>query len=273
MQSETVLWWSRSGLFRRLIKAFLARASWRFGHDACTDSGLFFGAGVNGRWLVAGVFVLGVGASSGAESVPELASAVNQGKGLVALGGSGFGPGCAECEVIGDFGGFRYAFPVERWSPGRIVVRAEDLGRGRQLEFEVRVGATASNRLRHRLPERLVPAKRLRRTVTPGTVDGLRLFEHRSNRNVGARGEERYDVSESLPTCGQTGFRFESAELILGPESRFASASIRSQPLAGCVRCTPIDVEWEHEPAGRIHFQVHVYRSVLMGICSDRVRR
>ena len=222
--------------------------------------------------LLVGVFLAGLG-SIRADSLPVLTSVVNQGEGRVALSGSGFGQGCADCEVIGDFGGFRYAFPVERWSPGRIVIRAEDLGRGRQAEFEVRIGPTASNRVRHQLRERVVPAQRLQRAVAPGAVDGLRMFEHRSNRNVGAHGEERYDVSESAPVCGETGYRFQSAELILGPESRFATASVRSQPGAGCLRCAPVVVEWQHEPAGRIHFQFHVYRTAVMGICPDRVRR
>lgn len=222
--------------------------------------------------LLVGVFLAGL-ASVRADALPLLTSVVNQPGGRVALLGSGFGSGCPECEVVGDFGGFKYAFPVDAWSPGRIVVRAEDLGRGRQLEFEVRVGATSSNRIRHRLRERNMPAQRPGRVVAPGTVEGLRLFEHRSNRSVGARGEERYDVSEALPSCGETGLRFESAELIIGPESRFASASIRSQPRAGCVTCAPIVVEWEHEPVGRMHFQVHVYRSAIMGICPDRIRR
>lgn len=102
------------------------------------------GAGAWAGWLLAGILLVGAALVASADSLPVLTSVVNQGEGRVALSGSGFGQDCAGCEVVGDFGGFRYAFPVERWSPGRIVVRAEDLGRGRQAEFEVRIARKPS---------------------------------------------------------------------------------------------------------------------------------
>lgn len=80
-------------------------------------------------------------------------------------------------------------------------------------------------------------------------------FEYRSSLKVGAKGEESIDVSGSRG-CGT----FHHAELVW-LERRFADAQFVQVPERRCVECAPLIVRWYHEPTGRAHFQVRVYRT------------
>jgi hypothetical protein len=80
-------------------------------------------------------------------------------------------------------------------------------------------------------------------------------FEKRSSLNVGAKGEEHIDVSSSDP-C----YAFHHAELVW-LERRFADAQFVQIPEKACTDCEPLIVRWYHEPTGRAHFQVRVYRT------------
>lgn len=80
-------------------------------------------------------------------------------------------------------------------------------------------------------------------------------FEKRSNLNVGAKGEEHIDVS-SADACQA----FHHAELVW-LERRFADAQFVQIPEKACTDCEPLIVRWYHEPTGRAHFHVRVYRT------------
>lgn len=80
-------------------------------------------------------------------------------------------------------------------------------------------------------------------------------FERRSALKVGAKGEDGIDVS-AAGRCG----RFHHAELVW-LERRFADAQFVQIPEQACVQCDPLVVRWYHEPTGKLHFQVRVYRT------------
>jgi hypothetical protein len=80
-------------------------------------------------------------------------------------------------------------------------------------------------------------------------------FEKRSSLKVGAKGEEHIDVS-SADVCQA----FHHAELIW-LERRFAEAQFVQIPEKACTDCEPLIVRWYHEPTGRAHFHVRVYRT------------
>lgn len=217
-------------------------------------------------------FVL-LAACANARGAPVAQRADDAGDGRATVHGQHFGSPCARCEVVADFGGFKYAFPVERWSDSQITLRIADLGKGEQARLQVVTPGGASAPLAYRLPKTLAPARRIGRVVTPDSAPDLLLFEHRSARAVGDKGEQRYDVSRPPPACGARGWLYDSAELVVGPTTRFGAAEIVSRPPSGCARCPPLAVRWYHEPTGRLHYQVHVYRRAIAGICPERIRR
>lgn len=84
-------------------------------------------------------------------------------------------------------------------------------------------------------------------------------FERRSELKVGAKGEDAIDVSAAT-ACS----RFHHAEVVW-IERRFADAQFVRIPEQGCIHCKPLMVRWYHEPTGKLHFQVKVYRTACTG--------
>lgn len=193
--------------------------------------------------------------------------------GKAVIRGNGFGAPCRECEIIADFGGFKYAYPVQNWSDKQIVAQINDIGKGDKARLIVKTAEDASQPKPFRIPVQVVPKRKLNRTVKKNSVADLLMFEHQSNLSVGDKGEERYDVNQPEAACGQPGYVFDSAELVQGSNTRFGEAKIVGLPQPGCSRCQPVKVRWYHEPTGKLHFQVHVYRRLVNGICPDQVRR
>ena len=208
-----------------------------------------------------------------AQGAPTAQRVTAAGDGRVMIQGQDFGAPCPRCEVIADFGGFKYDFPIERWSPEQIPLGVADLGKGDRVRSQVFTADGASQPLSYRLPKTLAPVRRLSGVVAPNSVPDLLLFEHRSTLAVGDKGENRYDVSQPPPACGARGWIYDSVELVLGPTTRFGGAEIVNRPQPGCVRCAPLVVRWYHEPTGRLHYQVHVYRRAIEGVCPERIRR
>ena len=82
-------------------------------------------------------------------------------------------------------------------------------------------------------------------------------FERASNEKVGAKGDDVIDVTRD-PCAGEP-LAFDHAELEV-LDSRFGDAQFAALPAAGCFDCEPLVVRWYHEPTGRLHYQVHVFR-------------
>lgn len=95
-------------------------------------------------------------------------------------------------------------------------------------------------------------------------------FEHRSSLPVGDKGERRLDVGVQPGHCG-TIWAFDHAELTV-LDSRFGDAQLVEIPESGCIQCRPLIVRWYHEPTGRIHFKVDVYRRAAEQPCSAKER-
>ena len=204
---------------------------------------------------------------------PTVNSIKAEANGKTVIRGKDFGSACKKCEVIADFGGFKYAYPVKAWSDNQIVAHIADIGKSDRARITVKTAKDASQPKPLRIPVQTVPKRKLKRTAKKGSVKDLLLFEHSSTLSVGDKGEERYDVSQPAPACGKSGYVFDSANLVYGSNTRFGEAKFVGLPKQGCSRCQPVKVRWYHEPTGKLHFQVHIYRRVIEGICPAQVRR
>lgn len=96
-------------------------------------------------------------------------------------------------------------------------------------------------------------AGRANAVVTPDPRDPF--FERRSTLKVGAKGEDVIDVG-----TGAGCSRFHHAEIVW-IDRRFADAQFVQIPQQACIECEPLIVRWYHEPTGKLHFQVKVYRT------------
>lgn len=219
------------------------------------------------------VLILALVKLTPATAAPQISSIKPVRSNSAVIQGQGFGQACRECEIIADFGDFKYAYTVESWNARRIVAKIADIGHGNRVRISVQTPTGTSPPMTYQIPIRQIPKRRLKTTVRPGSMPDLLLFEHRSNLTVGDKGEQQYDVSQLAPRCGQTGYVFDSANLVYGRDTRFGEAKFVALPHAGCSRCRPIRVRWYHEPTGKLHYQVHVYRREIEGICPAQVRR
>lgn len=208
-----------------------------------------------------------------AAATPQISSIKPVRSNSAVIQGQGFGQACRNCEIIADFGNFKYAYAVESWTARRIVARITDIGHGNRARISVQTPTGTSPPMAYQIPTRQVPKRRITTTVRSNSMPDLLLFEHRSDLTVGDKGEQQYDVSQPVPRCGQTGFVFDSANLVYGRDTRFGEAKFVALPQPGCSRCQPIRVRWYHEPTGKLHFQVHVYRREIEGVCPAQVRR
>ncbi|NJN46541.1 MAG: hypothetical protein HC808_08740 [Candidatus Competibacteraceae bacterium] len=199
---------------------------------------------------------------------------VNAGSGGdITITGSGFGKSCKQCEVIADYGGgFKYALPSKSWTDTRVVAQIADLNKSLNVGISIKAHAGNSNTVKHRLKRQIEPAREHRRPLPAKAKSDVLLFDHQSSLAVGDKGERTLDVSGSPPACNQSGQVFDHAQLVYG-KRRFGEAQIVAAPPSGCDRCSPLRVRWYHEPTGRLHFQVHVYRRIVEGVCKDRIRR
>ena len=191
----------------------------------------------------------------------------------ITISGSGFGSSCPQCEVIVDYGkGFKYGYSTKSWSESNIKLTINDLNKGLNVQVYVKTAEGESNKIKYSVKSIILPKRKLTRPVPTGSVQDLLMFEKKSNLAVGDKGEESYSVNSQLPACGAKGTIFDHAELVTG-KSRFGEAKIISSPNTACTNCSPVKVRWYHEPTGNLHYQVHVYRREVSGICTDKVRR
>jgi hypothetical protein len=211
--------------------------------------------------------------SGAAMAAPVIQGVSGNANGRITIAGSDFGKACSQCEVITDYGdGLKYALPSESWTNQRVVARIADLNKGLNVRIFIKTSAGTSNTANYRLARKIRPEREYRRSVPANLSSDFVLFDHQSDLAVGDKGERSFDVSSPALTCNQASEVFDHAQLIFG-KRRFGEAQLVASPPAGCVRCSPLKVRWYHEPTGRLHFQVHVYRRVVEGICRDRVQR
>lgn len=223
------------------------------------------------EWLLLSLLTLM--SISAAVAAPAIRGVSGGANGRLTIVGSDFGNACGQCEVIADYGGgLKYALPSESWTNQRVVARIADLNKGLNVRISIKTPAGTSNTANYRLARKIKPEREYRRPVPAKTPSDFMLFDHQSDLAVGDKGERSFDVSSPALTCNQASEVFDRAQLVYG-KRRFGEAQLVASPPAGCVRCPPLKVRWYHEPTGRLHFQVHVYRRVVEGICRDRVRR
>ncbi len=78
-------------------------------------------------------------------------------------------------------------------------------------------------------------------------------------------GQGRDTVKLTPPrTSGAECAVFDGADIVY-KKRRYGRAEIVSKPKSGCsARCT-VDVDWEHEPAGRLNYQIKVDWKIVSG--------
>lgn len=190
----------------------------------------------------------------------------------ITISGTGFGSKCSQCEVIVDYGkGFKYSTPANSWSDKNIKATISNLNKGMNLQVSIKTEAGESNKVKYSIKPIIHPGRELSRLVPSGSVKDLLIFEKKSDLAVGDKGEESYKVTAALPACNNKVLIFERAELV--QKGRFGEAKVIASPDPGCTNCGPLKVRWYHEPTGNLHYQVHVYRREVQGICQDKVRR
>lgn len=83
--------------------------------------------------------------------------------------------------------------------------------------------------------------------------------EYQHAESSGGQGKDTINLTPPS-TSGAACAMFEAADIVY-KKRRYGKAEIVSKPNTGCnpssERCT-IDVNWEHEPAGRLNYQVKV---------------
>jgi hypothetical protein len=186
------------------------------------------------------------------------------------LVGSGFGETCMECEVIADYNTIRYSLVTEYWSDNRIAVKIPDFNLATQVRLQVKTANGNSNKKFVKIKPRLIPPKEMSSPIQSAPPNYL-ILSKSSNLKVGAKGTERVNVSSSAPSCGTEALLFDHAKILFS-KRRFGDAQFTSLPKPGCTRCSPVIVKWYHEPTGHLDFQVLIYRRIIDGICSNRLR-
>ncbi len=208
---------------------------------------------------------------SSALSSPIITRTESNGK-MATLAGENFGTRCDNCEVVADYGGFRYALPIHGWQTNQITVQLEDIGKGNRASLAVHSASGTSNAVQLTLPEKLIPATRAHKPVSPEQPGELQVFSRSYDISIGGQGTDTFDVSQPQASCGTTSTVFDSAEIVLGRRTRFGDARKVESPARGCTDCSPLKVRYYFEPTGKLEYQLHVYRREVAGICPDRVR-
>lgn len=191
----------------------------------------------------------------------------------IIISGADFGSSCPKCEVIVEYGGgFKYGYSAKSWSDKIIKLTIDDLNKGLNVQLYVKTAENKSNTVNYAIKPTIIPSRKLNRLVQAGSVKDILMFEIKSDLAVGDRGDELYNVNSPPAACNAKGYIFERAELVTG-NNRFGEAKIISVPKAGCTSCVPVKVRWYHEPTGSLHYQVHIYRREVSGVCNDKVRQ
>lgn len=209
--------------------------------------------------------------STSALANPQIDNAKLAGK-IVTLSGHHFGPRCADCEVVADYGEFKYALPIDSWHAEEIRVTLLDLGVGKSVSLHVRASSGNSTAVTVPLRTTLIPPQRVRATTSLDNSAELQIFERSYDLSIGDKGTDSFDVSQPPAACGETARVFHSAEIVIGRHTRFGDARKVESPPSGCSHCSPVKVRYYFEPTGKLEYQLHVYRREIDGICRERIR-
>jgi len=209
-----------------------------------------------------------------AATAPKITQAdLNSLTSQVTITGSGFGEKCAACELVANYGDFRYSLRTVSWQNDKIVASAPDLGANLDITLHVDLESQKSDTVPLRLRATLAPETPPRSLVSTSAQPDLQIFEYKSQDALGEKGKLYFDVSQPSPACLQSGYLFHDAALLMGNRTRFGQAQIIKKPEKDCATCTPLTVKYFFEPTGYLHLQIHVYRRKIQGICQAQLRK
>lgn len=189
----------------------------------------------------------------------------------VTIRGEDFGTQCQGCEVLADYGRFSYSLPIKKWRKSEIIADVPNFGVDSASLSLVTKGTTVQLADQINIKRLIVP-KRTKSLVRQGQVPGLQMFEFESEDRLGNKGVHKYKVQKKVPACNARSLVFHDAQLQIGKRTRFAKAAINRKPRPGCKNCSPVEVKYYVEPTGFLHYQLHIYKERVDGICKDRLR-
>ena len=181
-----------------------------------------------------------------------------------------FGADCEKCEILADYGGgLVYAYRPESWQKHRLEFQLLDLGRSLKVTVRVMTSMGLTVPQAAKINARFLPAKlELKAEMA---ADNKSLFEKAHTDPFGGKGIDRFNIPSSKPACNRQGAQFHDMALFL-QKKRFGDARITARPRIGCTDCSPIEVEWYHEPTGFIDYQLAVQYRIVSGICRERIK-
>jgi hypothetical protein len=222
-------------------------------------------------FMVAAVWGLLSASTIPAAATPKITGVTVKAGGMIDVRGSGFGTPCPKCEIIADYGGFKYALTTKSWRNSTISAHLPDFGKKLVVQLTVQTKTGKSGATRARIKPVLHP-ERLPKSAIRGTPPkGLSRFTFVSKDRKGGRGEQSHTVRAKPAACGKKTLAFHAAGLVL-VEKRFAQARISRAPKSGCLNCQPVKVSWRHEPTGRLSYQLLVQSREIDGICPKQRR-
>lgn len=175
-----------------------------------------------------------------------------------------FGDKCHQCNVIVNYGGkFKYRYKASAWSDNQITFKLLDLGKAVNLKISVKTKKGITNALPYRIRKEIITGKQTK-------PDNFYTYNFTHNDKFGGKGSESVNPSTTQAQCNQSSFIFDHAKLKF-KKQRFGNARILTMPKPGCVKCSPIKIQWYHEPTGVLDYSVIIQRRKVYGICKNNI--
>ena len=95
----------------------------------------------------------------------------------------------------------------------------------------------------------------------------LMVYSRSYDLSIGGKGVDVIDVNQPIAACGEMGWIFDSANIVIGKQTRFGDARAIQLPAKGCQKCPPLKIGYYWEPTGRLEYKVLVKLRKITGIC------
>lgn len=184
-----------------------------------------------------------------------------------------FGKDCKKCEIIVDYGkGFLYAYRPDRWNEKKLLFTLKDFGKSLKVKIFVRTASGDSQSRTFNIKPLLTPPKLSNKIQQIKKINKHLIFSASHADAFGGKGLDQFNVGSTKPKCNNTVDIYHQARMVID-KKRFGDARLESKPPTACVKCTPLKVRWYHEPTGSIHYQLHIQKRQIQGICPAQIRR
>ena len=70
----------------------------------------------------------------------------------------------------------------------------------------------------------------------------LMVYSRSYDLSIGGKGVDVIDVNQPIAACGEMGWIFDSADIVIGKQTRFGDARAIQLPARGCQKCPPLKI-------------------------------